>query len=86
MVEMAEQMMADDGPHLGVPGERITTRVDVSAFAGLKRRALATHASQVPADSWWLSSPEDVFARMFGTEYFIRRGAPAGTTELDLGL
>jgi len=86
MVEMAEGMMADGGPHLGVSSARITTRVDVSAFAGLKRRALATHASQVPADSWWLSSPEEAFAEMFGTEFFIRRGAPAGTLEVDLGL
>ncbi len=86
MVEMAEGMMADGGPHLGVPAARITTRVDVSAFVGRKREALAAHASQVPADSWWLTSPEEMFSQMFGMEYFIRRGAAPGTTEHGLGL
>jgi LmbE family N-acetylglucosaminyl deacetylase len=85
MAEFAEQMLADGGPHLGVAAARITTRVDVSAWIDTKRAALAAHRSQVPDESWFLSAPPDVFARMFGTEFFIRRGVPAGTVEATLG-
>ena len=86
MAQQAEQMLAEGGPHLGVPAERITTRVDVSAWIDQKRSALAAHSSQVPAESWWMSVPPEEFARMFGTEWFIHRGVPAGTVETDLGL
>jgi len=86
MAEQAEQMLAEGGPHLGVSADRITTRIDVSAWTGQKRTALAAHRSQVPADSWWMSVPAEEFAQMFGTEYFIHRGVPAGTEETDLAL
>jgi LmbE family N-acetylglucosaminyl deacetylase len=86
MVEMAEGMLADGGPHMGVPAAKITTRVDVSAFIDRKRRALAAHVSQVPADSWWMSTPSEAFALMFGIECFMRRGAAAGLVEDSLGL
>ena len=86
LVEMAEGMLAEGGPHMGVAGARITTRVDVSPWVGIKRAALSAHASQVPADSWFLKAPPDQFARMFGTESFILRGAPAGFTEDRLAL
>jgi LmbE family N-acetylglucosaminyl deacetylase len=81
VVEMAENMLAGDGPHMGVAGHRITTRVDVSRWVPLKRAALSAHASQVPPDSWFLKSPPDEFMRMFGTESFILRGAPSGLSE-----
>src|ERR1700687_5750545 len=86
LAEMAEQMLADGGPHMGLPADRITTRVDVTPWIERKRAALAAHASQVPADSWFLSVPPDVFTRMFGTECFVHRGVPAATREGDLGL
>jgi LmbE family N-acetylglucosaminyl deacetylase len=87
VVEMARGMLANGGPHMGVAGSRITTRVDVGKWVGLKRAALTAHASQVPPDSWFLQAPPDEFAQMFGTESFILRGAPAGFLEdrLDLG-
>ena len=85
-VEMAEQMLAQGGPHMGVPGARITTRVDVTPFLGLKRAALAAHASQVPPESWFLRAGPDEFERMFGTEVFILRGAPPGPIEDHLRL
>jgi LmbE family N-acetylglucosaminyl deacetylase len=85
MAEMAKAMLADGGPHMGVPAERITTRIDVSGWIDKKRAALAAHSSQVPEESWFLAAPPEVFAQMFGTEYFIRRGAPPGTVEGDLG-
>jgi len=81
LVEMAQGMLAEGGPHMGVPGARITTRVDVSRWAPTKRAALSAHASQVPPDSWFLRAPPDDFLRMFGTESFILRGRRPGPTE-----
>jgi LmbE family N-acetylglucosaminyl deacetylase len=66
---------------LGVPASRVTTTVDVREFADLKRTALAAHASQVDDTSFFLAMPVDAFRDVFGVEWFIRRGAPPGTTE-----
>ena len=80
MVDMARQMLADGGPQMGSPSAVVTTRVDVTPWVEVKRAALALHASQVGPDSWFLAMPEEAFAIAFGTESFIRRGAPAGST------
>lgn len=80
----AEAMLNDDGPEMGSPSSAITTRVDVVTWLPLKRRAMAAHASQIPADSWFLAMPDEAFARAFGEECFIRRAAPGGLHETDL--
>lgn len=54
----------------------LTHSVDVRAFAGLKRQALASHRSQASSDetrrlaSFLLSLPSPVFAWAFGREWF----------------
>jgi LmbE family N-acetylglucosaminyl deacetylase len=63
------------------PASLITTRVDVRAYLATKRAALAAHSSQVDETSFFLQMPEEIFAVAFGTEWFIRRGVPAGTEE-----
>ena len=63
------------------PAELITTRVDVRPYIAVKRAALALHSSQVDEASFFLQMPEAVFEVAFGTEWFIRRGAPPGTAE-----
>jgi LmbE family N-acetylglucosaminyl deacetylase len=70
----------------GVPGDRVTTRVDVSGYTDAKRRALAFHASQIADTSWALDLTPERFARAFEQEQFIRQGVPAGTVESDLYL
>jgi LmbE family N-acetylglucosaminyl deacetylase len=62
----------------GVPDNVITTRVDVRPFLNLKRKAMAAHASQVADTSFFLDQPPDRFEALWGTEWFIRRGVPAG--------
>jgi LmbE family N-acetylglucosaminyl deacetylase len=69
---------------MGVPDDTVTTRVDVSAFLDLKRAAMAAHASQIPPSSMFLSLPEDLFARGFGTEEYRLVGAAPGTTQESL--
>ena len=41
-----------------------------------KRAAMAAHASQIPADSFFLPLPLEAFREAFGYEWFIRRDAP----------
>lgn len=68
----------------GSPAEIITTRVDVTDVVDAKRAAMKAHASQITEESFFLKLPDEMFALAFGTECFIRRGAPPGTVETDL--
>ena len=60
----------------GSPESMITTTVDVRDFVDRKREAMAAHASQIPAESFFLAMPPDAFRQAFGAEWFIRRDAP----------
>jgi LmbE family N-acetylglucosaminyl deacetylase len=78
---------AEEPPEeFGVPGHLITTRVDVMAWTGVKRRAMACHRSQISDDSFLFTLPDKWFGSAFGTEEYIRRDAPPGTVETALGL
>jgi LmbE family N-acetylglucosaminyl deacetylase len=71
----------DDDSDFGSPEEIITCRVDVTAYAGHKRRAMQAHASQIGPEHFMLSMPEEIFTFAFGTEWFIRAGQGPGITE-----
>jgi len=66
---------------IGVPGDQITTAVNVLDYVDRKRQALAAHRSQVDDTSFFLAMPPDMFRLAFGTEWYVRRGAPPGTRE-----
>jgi LmbE family N-acetylglucosaminyl deacetylase len=59
----------------GTPESAITHGVDVREVIELKRSAMATHASQIPPDSFFLALPPAAFAFAFGTEWYIGVGA-----------
>jgi LmbE family N-acetylglucosaminyl deacetylase len=80
-VGIPEGLGEPDEITMGVPAPRITTTVDVGPYVDKKRAALAAHASQVDESSFFLAMPEEQFRIAFGEEWFIRRGARAGTTE-----
>jgi LmbE family N-acetylglucosaminyl deacetylase len=90
MIEQARaEQVGETGPNVdtttfGVPAAEVTTRVDVSAHTGAKRRAMTRHASQIPDTSWFLMLSPERFAHAFGEEQYIRRGAPRGTVETEL--
>ncbi len=65
----------------GMPEAILTTEVDVRAWIDHKRRCLASHASQATDTSFMLDMPVESFAAFFGTEWFIRKGAPPGIHE-----
>jgi LmbE family N-acetylglucosaminyl deacetylase len=69
---------SDDGNPFGTAESEIALSVDVAAWVGRKREALACHASQVSDSGFFLSLPEERFAAWFGTEYFNRRDAGPG--------
>ena len=56
----------------------LTHAVDVSAFIAQKRDSMRAHASQITDTSFFLQMPDEVFTIAFGTEWFIKKGAPAG--------
>ena len=61
-----------DELNLGIPGERITTRVDVTPYLTRKRAAMAAHESQISEEAFFLALPDDQFAHAFGTEWYER--------------
>jgi len=80
-LEVPDGAADPDDVQIGVPEEIITTSVDVREFADKKRAALVEHASQVSESSFFLAMPPEVFREAFGTEWFIRRGAPSDLRE-----
>ena len=66
---------------VGVDADRITTTVDVRDYVEQKRAAMAAHASQIPADSFFLAAAPEIFDAAFGSEWFIRRDAPVAGHE-----
>lgn len=69
---------------MGVMPDRITTIVDVEPFLDKKRAAMAAHASQVSEGSIFLGLPDEYLRKLWGTERFIKVGAPAGYQSNDL--
>jgi N-acetyl-1-D-myo-inositol-2-amino-2-deoxy-alpha-D-glucopyranoside deacetylase len=94
------QMLADLGqidpaeaarePAHGARDEDITTRLDVREWYDLKREAVLAHHTQISADSWFRTLPEDTLREGFGQEAFIlvfsRVDAPSGASDLFAGL
>ncbi len=57
---------------MGEPAARLTTDVDVTAWIDRKRAAMRVHASQISEESFFLAMPEDIFAVVWGHEWYIR--------------
>jgi LmbE family N-acetylglucosaminyl deacetylase len=57
---------------MGEPASRLTTEVDVAPWIERKRGAMRAHASQIAETSFFLALPEDLFATVWGREWYIR--------------
>ncbi len=68
----------DDGNPMGTPEAELTLGVDVTAFVGAKRSAIAAHRSQVTDSSFFLQMPPEMFAQAFGREWFIEHDRAPG--------
>jgi LmbE family N-acetylglucosaminyl deacetylase len=71
----------DDGNPIGVAEAELSWDVDITRYLPVKRAALGAHASQTSDAGMMLQMPDDAFAAMFGHEYFIEPGRPAGMVE-----
>lgn len=83
----AEAVAAEEAgePDFGSHEDDITHAIDVQSVITTKRAAMAAHASQIAADSFFLTLPDEAFTAAFGTEWFIRPGArrPSGSAFID---
>ncbi len=70
-VELPDDDGDADRPEMGASDEQLGAVVDVGEFVGLKRAALAAHASQT-SQSFFFQLPEALFEQMFRDEWFIR--------------
>ncbi len=61
---------------MGEPESRLTTEVDVTGWIDRKRESMRVHASQISEESFFLAMPEDVFALVWGREWYIRVRPP----------
>jgi LmbE family N-acetylglucosaminyl deacetylase len=73
---MEEDVASDDTgePEFGEPEENLTHAIDVSGYVDVKHKAMRAHASQITEDSFFMLFPPDVFARAFGTEWYMALG------------
>ena len=73
-----------DDPPFGAPDEMITTTVDVSAYADVKRAALEAHRTQMGPNMWFMRLPAELWRESFGRETFERRVGAGKLPETDL--
>ena len=83
-VELPGDLDPDAFSEFGVSDSEITTVIDVSEFLEVKKAAMRAHASQIAETSFFLSTPDEFFARAFGEESYIRRGPRPATRETSL--
>lgn len=74
-VDVPDTPDGEDQPEMGTPDNQIGAEIDVAAFATTKRAALSAHASQT-ASSFFLQLPEELFAEVFSSEWFVRVSDP----------
>jgi LmbE family N-acetylglucosaminyl deacetylase len=94
MPELAEEIAAAgiempgpedlDDSQFGKPEAELTTRVDVRPQLPAKLAAMRAHASQISEKSFFLALPPRAAEVVWGNEWFIRVGAPAGIHEDDI--
>lgn len=65
------------------PDEQITTHIDVREFLVQKREALRAHRTQIGADHFVLTIPDDLLQATFGTETFARVKSLVRTPEAE---
>ena len=80
-VEAAEAVASLDMETFGTPAALVTTVGDVTAHLDRQRDAMAAHASQIAETSFFLKMDAEMFRKVWGAEWYVRRGAPEGTRE-----
>ena len=72
------EIAATNAAPLGVPTVEVSVTVDVRDQAGVKRAAMAAHASQIGPSSEPLTMAADTFDGVYGYEWYVRRRGATG--------
>jgi LmbE family N-acetylglucosaminyl deacetylase len=83
-VELPGDLDPDTFAEFGVTDDQITTVIDVTDFLEVKKASMRAHASQIAETSFFLSTPDEFFARAFGQEWYIRQGPRPAARETSL--
>lgn len=75
-------LASPDDLALGVADDEVTTVIDVRDMLDRKRAAMAAHRSQIGEESFFLNVPDDLAARLFGTEEYALRAGEVGGDQL----
>jgi LmbE family N-acetylglucosaminyl deacetylase len=67
----------DDGNPLGTPEAEISWEVDVTSVLPQRRAAVEAHVSQKTDTAWIREMPDELFAVVFGREFYIEPGREA---------
>lgn len=67
---------------LGVPTVEVSTTVDVRPWLARKAAAMAAHRSQIPPGSPAITLRPELFAAVYGFEWYLRSGSPSCLEEL----
>jgi len=73
--ETGRDLPSEDTPEMAemwVPRARLTTEVDVTGWLDRKRAAMRAHPSQIAESSFFLALDDELFATVWGREWFIR--------------
>jgi LmbE family N-acetylglucosaminyl deacetylase len=84
--EWSDEASSVDMSKIGVPGEEITTEVDVSDYMAAKRAAMVAHATQIGDFGPFLGMTPEQLSAAFGLESFRRVGGITGERESRLPL
>jgi len=68
--ELADAPTEAEMDDFGLPESELAYALDVTDQLDAKRAAMAAHRSQIADDSFFLSLPSEIFAKMFGYEWF----------------
>jgi len=71
---------------MGTPESELTHVLDVGDFVALKRQAMRAHASQIAADSMFLTMPDEMFLEAFGMEFYRHRATETADPLIPLSL
>ena len=79
--EAGEVVPAVDSPQIdldtfGLREVDISHAVDVTSVLDRKRDAMRAHSSQISPDDFFLAVPDEMFAAVFGTEWYASLGRP----------
>jgi LmbE family N-acetylglucosaminyl deacetylase len=88
LVANAHDALAESAPGAPVGFGASTVEIDLvvtldDVTISAKRRAMAAHASQMPADSAVMTLGDTSFASVYGMEWFCRISGPAGSGAID---